>query len=137
MDRQAILEGTVRGLAAQGWAKAMDGQQCVYGYPGGNRCAIGVHLGEKTLRSRAGINAIFAEVEFDVDPDGDTEEARTEDAQILTDLFGVKGVDDVTFLNELQRVHDMTPPSTEGPVVLRAGFVEFAQNNNLVFPEGF
>jgi len=47
MTKQQMFERSVRGLAAQNWARAMLGGACVYRTPGGLGCALGVLMSRR------------------------------------------------------------------------------------------
>jgi len=91
LDRQAVLEATTMAIVTQGGPSFGPGTRCVYHSADGRKCAIGHLIADEfydeTLEGEPVIDGTIAE--------------------IVSRSLGVEiGMDDIWFLDELQRTHD-------------------------------
>jgi len=88
MDKQAIFDQVKHHLLAQN-ALALDDDDCVYRAPDGRRCAIGALIPDDLYHE-------------EMEGEGFNNECFTS----VRNYLGVNGPNDMTFLDNLRRIHD-------------------------------
>jgi hypothetical protein len=107
--KQEWFDLAVRGLAGQGWKRSA-GMKCLYGKPGGLRCAVGHGLGDVVIREGRMVSNLVAD--------------------------GTVGVSDAgrstgsVFLGDMQHAHD----GGHSPSFMRERFLALAEQYSLTWP---